>query len=224
MIVISSYNNINVVETLLNSLSECDNIDEKVIIVCTCPKQIEMINFLNSLKPSDFKFDFEITITPYSGYDTGGYIWAYNNFIDDYYIFLQDSLIINNKNWLDVFKSYRDVNTINTWCSFILNDEPSHTNFFIPKMGFTPKSLNGDIGIFGPMFQISRKSLDKINQKFNINNFIPHDKMSACAMERGWSYLIINSDLSLNCIDGMYSRNINDYKSKVFTKIFNHRE
>ena len=223
MIVISSYNDINVIKTLLNSLNDCDKIDEKVIIVCTCPKQTEMINFLNSLKPSDFKFYFEITITPYSGYDTGGYIWVYNNFIDDYYIFLQDSLIINNKNWLDVFKSHRDVDTINAWCSFILNDESSHTDFFFPKMGFTPNSLNGEIGIFGPMFQISRNGLDKINNKFNINKFIPYNKMSACAMERGWTYLIINSGLNINTIDGSYSRNMGEYQTKLFTKIFNHR-
>ena len=107
-----------------------------------------------------------------------------------------------------MFKTYREVNTINTWCSFILNDEPSHTNFFFPKMGFTPNSLNGNIGIFGPMFQISRKGLDKINNRFNINTFIPHDKMSACAMERGWTYLIINSNLNINTIDGSYSRYI----------------
>lgn len=224
MIVISSYNDINVIKRLLNSLNECDKIDEKVIIVCTCPKQTEMINFLNSLKPSDFNFDFEVTTTTYSGYDTGGYIWVYNNFIDDYYIFLQDSLIVNKKNWLDVFKSHREVNTVNSWCSFSLNDESSHTDFFFPKMGFTPKSLNGEIGIFGPMFQISRKGLDKINNKFNINKFIPYDKMSATAMERGWSYLSINSGLNLNCVDGVYGLHSGDYYDKLFIKIFNNRK
>jgi hypothetical protein len=224
MIVIATYNDTSILTNFLHSLKKTIDLDEKILIVCSCPNQTNMINFLNEIKSNNvFDFDFNISVTPYSGYDTGAFIWAYKEFYDEYYIFLQDSLIINNPNWLNTFKNFRDKSTLNTWCSFSVNDETAHTDFFIPKMGFTPNSLNGSVGVFGNMFQISKYGLDKINEKFNLSNFIPTDKVGSCAMERGWTYLCIYSDLNINSIDGEYSRNPNGYDDKLMTKIFNNR-
>jgi hypothetical protein len=224
MIVIATYNDTILLDNFLNSLKKTENLDEVILIVCTCPIQNEMIDFLNKIKnQNDYNLNIITDVTPYSGYDTGAYIWAFNNYNDEYYIFLQDSLIINDKNWLNKFKEFRNENTLNTWCSFSLNDETPHTNFFLPKMGFHPNSLNGHLGIFGPIFQISKHALEIIDKKFQLNNFIPHDKMSSCAMERGWSYLSIYSGININCIDGEHTRDIKLYENKLMTKIFNNR-
>ena len=225
MIVISVYNDIEIVKNFLVSLEKTNNLDEKILLVCSCPKQTKMLEFLNGIKNnSPYNFNFDFTVTPYSGYEVGSFIWSYKNFTDEYYIFLQDSLLINSSGWLDKFKEFRDEYTVNAWCSFKLNDEKLHTDFFFPKMGFIPKSLNGGIGIFGNIFQISRSSLNKINEKFNLDNFIPSNKLEDCSMERGWSYLSIYSDLKINCIDGNYSRDSSFYKDKLITKLFNNRE
>ena len=125
-------------------------------------------------------------------------------------------------NWFKVFKSFRDEMTLNTWCFFNLNDHPDHTKFFMEKINVR-YSLNGALGVFGPMFQISNTALTLIDQKFDLTKFIPSNKMEAAAMERGWTYIANEIGLRLNTIDGHFSHNKDDYQHKLLTKYFANR-
>jgi len=223
MIVIAAYNKIDYTVDLLNSINGTVNLNERVLIVCTCPLKLEFIDSVKQLvENSNYTFNIDYTVTPYSGYDSGAYIWAYQNYYDDYYIFLQDSIRVNHLDWFTRFKSFRHNMTINTWCFFIINDEDTHTKFFLEKIN-GHKSLNGSIGIFGPIFQISRTALNLIDQKFNLTKFIPSTKVEATAMERGWAYIADAIGLQVNHIDGHYSRNESDYQHKLLTKYFKDR-
>ena len=54
MIVIATYNNPKLLTDLLDSMVETVNMDEKILVVCTDPKQTEMIEFLKEL-PSNIE-------------------------------------------------------------------------------------------------------------------------------------------------------------------------
>jgi hypothetical protein len=220
MIVIAAYNKIDYIINLLNSIDGTIDLDERVLVTCTCPKEQEFISSVSKLiNESNYTFDISYTVTPYSGYDSGAYIWAYQNYHDNYYIFLHDTVQANHLNWFKAFKTFRDEMTINTWCFFNINDETCHTDFFLEKIN-AHYSLNGSKGVFGPIFQISKTALSLIDQRFDLTKFIPSNKMEAAAMERGWAYIANSAGLYLNDIDGHYSNISNDYQDKLLTKFF----
>lgn len=224
MIVIAAYNSLVYVRSLLNSI-RTSAIDEEVLVVCTCPKQTYFIETLiKHILETEYPFKLKYTITPYSGYDSGAYIWTYQNYEDDYYIFLHDSVIANHSQWFERFKLFRNENTLNAWCYFnIFPLVTTYSEFFLPKMKKYPILDNTYPGIFGPMFQISRKALCNIDKKYDLNQFIPTHKDEACAMERGWTYLAIGSGININVIDGHYGTSPQYYKDMSLTKFLMNR-
>jgi hypothetical protein len=224
MIVVAAYNSLTYVKSLLNSI-RISTIDEDILIVCTCPKQTYFIESIDKhLIETTYPFKVQYTVTPYSGYDSGAYVWAYQNYKDDYYIFLHDSIVANNSQWFERFKSFRNENTLNIWCYFDMFPIASiYSEFFLPKMKEYPNLDNTAPGIFGPMFQISRKALCRIDEKYNLNQFIPTHKDEACAMERGWTYLAIGSGINVNIIDGHYGIDPQHYRNMSLTKFLINR-
>jgi hypothetical protein len=185
-----------------------------------------MINYLNNLDGYKKYFDISFDITPYKGFDTGAFIWAYRKWDDEYYIFLQESLEVNDLNWFKTFKSFREKNTLNSWCVFdLVWDNNVQREGILSKISDNNLTLEGlPIGVFGNMFQISKNDLSLIDKKYNLDNFIPNDKIyGSCAMERGWAYLSKNCGININSIDGKYSPNEHDYKNKLFQKRFHFR-
>lgn len=225
MIVIACYDNIEIIDTMLSSLVNTNNLDEDVLIICTDYEQISMVEHLKTLN-NNKHFNIITDVTPYKGYDTGAFIWAYKNYKSDYYVFLQESLIVNKNNWLDIFKSYRESDTLNTWCAFSMSwDNEEQKNNILSKIPDNKYDLIGQpFGVFGNMFQISYESMKKIDDKYNLENFIPNEKvLGSCGMERGWSYLAVNCDLKINNIDGFYSPIESEYSDKLFLKKFHNR-
>ncbi len=224
MIVIAAYNSLTYVQSLLNSL-RTSVIDEDILVVCTCPKQTYFIKAIEE-HITEIKYPFKVkyTVTPYSGYDSGAYIWAYQNYKDDYYIFLHDSVVANHSQWLERFKSFRHENTLNAWCYFnIFPIMPMYSEFFLPKMKEYPILDNTYPGVFGPMFQISRKALNCIDEKYDLSQFIPTHKDEACAMERGWTHLAVGSGININVIDGHYGTSPQHYQNMSLTKFLINR-
>jgi hypothetical protein len=224
MIVVAAYNSLTYVQSLLNSI-RTSAIDEDVLIVCTCPKQTYFIDTLSKhINETKYPFEVKYTVTPYSGYDTGAYIWVYQNYKDDYYIFLHDSITANHSQWFEKFKTFRNEDVLNIWCYFnMLPIASMYSQFFQPKIKDCPVLDNSYPGIFGPMFQISRKALCRIDEKYDLNQFIPTCKDEACAMERGWTYLAVGSGISLNIIDGHYGTNPQHYQDMLLTKFLINR-
>ena len=92
-------------------------------------------------------------------------------------------------NWFKVFKSFRDEMTLNTWCFFNLNDHPDHTKFFMEKINVR-YSLNGALGVFGPMFQISNTALTLIDQKFDLTKL---QQFCEIFLPKFFSFIIFNT-------------------------------
>jgi hypothetical protein len=204
MIVIATYNNTGLLTDLLDSMLDTINMDEKILIVCTDPKQTEMLNFLKDL-PSKYSFDITTDVTPYAGYDTGAYIYTYKKYKDeDYYIFLQDSITIKSPEWLNAFKNYRKPNIITAWVLFPMcwdNIEQIHW----VENKFKQLTSKPEVGIFGPMFQVARNTLKKIDKEYDLDKFIPSRKIiEQQGMERCWAYLASQCGIEVNSIDGFF--------------------
>lgn len=188
MIVIATNNGKQYLQNLLNSLEEVELLNNKILILDTGSTDKEYLNNLKS------KHQIILDTTPYCGYDTGAYIYAYNNYVDDSYLFLQDSIIIKDKMLIKDGMSNLNEYTIIPLIVF----NPMN-NFYdnYEQMEWVQNKIghhNYRIGIFGPMFFAKRKSLDKIK---NLNNFIPHNKNIQQAMERGWSVLFEQNNLNI---------------------------
>lgn len=229
MIVISAYNNISVLEKLLSSLNVTENLDEKVLVVSTDHRQVGFVDYLKSIDKTKYKYDLDVDFSPLVGYEPGAIIHAYKNHVDDYYIFLQDSLMIINPQWLNIFKSHRKKGTINAWAWFNSNlwDNNLQSNWVFSRMGGKKEDfLTPEFCIFGNIFQSSRDDLDKIDEKFKLENFIENNKiLCSCGMERGWAYLAKNSGVGLDFVFGKYEdvcQGVINEKT-LFKKEFLHR-
>jgi hypothetical protein len=222
MIVISTFDDVDLLERLLESLLVTNNFDEPVLIVCTDSSKIEVLEYVDLICSSG-KYPFTLLwdVTPYRGYDSGAYIFAFKKYNSDYYIFLQDSMEIKSPDWLDVFKLNRELGVVNAWVTFKDSrwDSLEQRDWVINKLSIP--FLEPTYGIFGPIFQISRIDLIKIDDKWNLERFIPFNKLiGQQGMERGWSYLLYNTELSLNSLDGDYG----DFENKkYFNKKFKGR-
>lgn len=220
MIVIATYNDISYLNNLLDGLNTTENLNENVLVVCTDSQQREMVDYVNTLpNNNNYNFNILVDVTPYRGYDSGAYIYAFKNYIDDYYIFLQDSITIKSPEWLNYFKEKRDENTVNPILVFSLSwDNSEQVAWVQDKLGAHFNVPN--VGIFGPIFQISRKSLIKMDMLYDLNRFIPgHKIIGQQGMERGWAYLAINSGIMIDTIDGAYYGE-SSFNSRCFNKIY----
>lgn len=203
MIVIATYNNTELLTDLLNSMLDTINMDEKILVVCTDPKQTEMLEFLKDL-PSKYSFDITTDVTPYAGYDSGAYIYAYKKYKEEYFIFLQDSITMKSPEWLNTFKNYRKLNVMTAWVLFPMcwdnMEQCQWVENKIKRVIFRPAT-----GIFGPMFQVARNTLKKIDKEYNLDNFIPTNKIvEQQGMERCWSYMAAHCSVEVNSIDGFF--------------------
>ena len=203
MIVIATYNNPKLLTDLLDSMIDTIDMDEKVLIVCTDPKQTEMLEFLKDL-PSKYSFDITTDVTPYAGYDTGAYIYAYKKYKEEYFIFLQDSITMKSPEWLNAFKEHRRLNVMTAWVLFPMcwdnNEQIQWVEDKFTRLLFKPPT-----GIFGPMFQVARNTLKKIDKEYDLERFIPSRKIiEQQGMERCWAYLASHCNVEVNSIDGFF--------------------
>jgi hypothetical protein len=220
MIVIATYNDIGLLDNLLDSLNTTENLNENVLVVCTDPNKLHMIKHIYSLSSSK-KYNFKILadFTPYQGYDSGAYIYAYRNYVDDYYVFLQDSVTIKSPEWFNYFKEKRQEYTINPILHFSMCWDNMEQRMWVEHK-FDNHFNSPSVGVFGPIFQASRKSLAKMDELHNLTKFIPSHKItSQQGMERGWAYLAANSEISIDSIDGAYYGE-HSFNSRCFNKIY----
>jgi hypothetical protein len=174
MVVIAAYDNTLILENLLISINNTNNLDEDVLVICTDNSQTEMMEFLQTLPNNpNYNFNIKVDSTPYKGYDSGAYIFAYNNYISDYYIFLQDSIEMRSPEWFNSFKSYRKDNAITGWVLFDMGWDSNEQIQWVESKckGMVHRS---PVGIFGPMFQINIDTLKILDEKYNLNLIIKH--------------------------------------------------
>lgn len=220
MIVIAAYNNIQILEKLLLSLNNTINLDEEVLIVCTDPKENKMVYYINNIPLEKYNFKIKCDVTPYAGYDSGAYIYVYQKYKREYYIFLQDSISVKDPNWLNIFKKERNEKKVNAWMKVKMkwwgSDQEKHVKSKFPSSIKIPSHL-----IFGPIFQCHVSFLNEVDKKYNINTFIPSDKTNGqSGMERGWSILCEDLNLELTSLED----EVWNFKNKkLFLKEFKNR-
>ena len=94
----------NFLERILNSIERIDYIGD-VLVVDTGSDDLKSILYLDELKNSNFKFNLIIDKSPNKNYSTGAYIYAFYNYVSDYYIFLQDSVEIKDINFIETVEN-----------------------------------------------------------------------------------------------------------------------
>jgi hypothetical protein len=196
MIVIATNNGFVHLKELLDSFCNIDMYDEKILIVDTISTDENHINFLNLTPALYANLDITITKTPYRGFDTGAYIHAYENYESELYIFLHDSIIIKNSNFVKDIKNYLEENdVVSFFCfNFVRCGDDEWKKFM--------KSCTGseyyDRAIFGPMFACKKEVLSNINTK---ELEIPDNKNKQTAYEAIWMHLFKSINKKVFCLN-----------------------
>lgn len=208
MVIIATNNGHRYLEKLLVDF-ENFFIDKEICLIDTGSTLEESLDFLNKIKNKEIFYNLSIQIleTPYKGYDSGAYIYAMKNINSDKYYFIQDSISIKNKDFFnDIDKKLKD-NTVVSFIYFDSNfyDNQEQINFCSSKFG----AKDFDLGIFGPMFAITKNDVNKIIQNLN---YYPINKNEQCAMERCWPALFKSKNIQVEFLDD------NHHMSKFETK------
>lgn len=127
-----------------------------------------------------------VTSDDTDGYTTGKYLHAYRNFPAKYYFFMQDSMEALQKDFLEPFKREMPDRGAVAWALF-----PMMWDSLVQmQSGYKLySSAMPSHGIFGPIFYISRESLDELDKKHLLPP-IPQDKIEAQASERYWAWAL----------------------------------
>jgi len=202
MIVIATNNGKLYLKRLFNSISN-HNINEKVLIVDTGSTDEDHLNYLKELEKKD---NVEVTQTPYKCYDTGAYIWAYNNFTADVYHFMHDSIEIKDPEFLQkVNTELKDADVVSyITFNFAGYGDKDWQDFLIKNIGH----YDYKIGIFGPMFSIKKESLNKLPiEKLSL----PINKNQQTAFEGIWPEFFTQHNMSIKSLaEHDHSHIIND--------------
>jgi predicted O-methyltransferase YrrM len=222
MVVISTNNGSRHLKNLIDSLERYGPFDEEYLIVDTQSTDLNALIYLDSLMLNQ-KLNIKIGQTPYAGFDTGAIIWAFHHYKRKDYIFLHDSFIIKESNWLNKF---RDALTTGTGLvAWQLFDYPCYNDsataqFVLDSIGVNDHRQKG---IFGPCFYTNLKTMELFNEK-GLLKAIPANKKEAMAMELGWCAIAYAANVP------MYSLYAHDWNKVVndeyplFTKIFGGRK
>lgn len=212
MIVIATNNGTNELKLLLNSLQ---NTSQEILIVDTGSDDIEHINYLKKLNRT---FKYEITKSPNKNYDTGAYIWAYQNFKANYYHFIHDSITIKKHTF------FGDVENLLLDCDVV-----GYIKFNFMGYGcdiwkkIFEKNTGGfyyEYGIFGPMFSIKNASFASLDIE---RIALPTNKIEQTAFEGIWFELFKKQNLNLVFLDEFNITKILNDEYKNFKKTFLNR-
>ena len=147
------------------------------------------------------KYGFYFHITSIPDYDFSGVKTVYDK--DQYlnyekYWFQQDSCF-PNKNYNLIFDKIKNNSPV-AWLLFERNICPFDNEISVKFCKNHFNSIDYDLGIFGPIFGISRKDLKNIINPVNIR---VECKSHATAMERGWAILFKKNNFNVYSLDGV---------------------
>jgi hypothetical protein len=128
--------------------------------------------------------------TPYRGYDTGAYLWAYWHVEAKNYLFLQDSVCPTQDTFVDQFYAALGKNTTGVvgWSSFSMRIWDSQEQAMATEWMYGEHTEWPPKGIFGPIFFATRTALDTLRDK-GLLPMPPVHKEQQQAMERVWAIL-----------------------------------
>lgn len=203
MIAIATNNGHKFLPELLQSLETYGTDGHDVLVVDTGSSDPVATAYLESLKSYNGPFKLTVTHTPYKGYDTGAYLWAFRNFPADTYIFMQDSALVKESGWVQQFESRLTygVGAV-PWLIFPLQwDSNEQIQFVTEKFQSTGLA---PFGVFGPMFATTHKALSDLEDQ-GLLNVIPTNKHEQQAMERGWAFAFTKGGYGVRAIHTAFS-------------------
>lgn len=199
MIVIATNNGLTYLPRLLSSFEKFGTGGQKVLIVDTGSIEEPSLKYLEELKENKAYFVEKIT----GGFDSGAYIWAYKNYVDENYIFMHDSCEILSSDWVDAFIALGK--PVCAYASFTLGFDEAQQRTHLTNLGLHFDYINR--GIFGPIFFAKREALDALG---DLTPFIPLNKINQRGMERGWAALFANAGIDVGYLSYIPNNTIND--------------
>jgi len=136
--------------------------------------------------------------TPYKGYDTGAYLWAYWQVPAKNYLFLQDSCSPREADFVEQFARAMpsEMGAVG-WSSFDINVWDSDAQCEATEWMYGARSKWPPKGIFGPIFYTSGKTLGHM-RAHGLLPMPPVHKEQQQAMERAWAILFHRAGVRVN--------------------------
>jgi hypothetical protein len=181
MIVLATHDRIDLLESMLNRFNEINLNGHEVLVIDTNSTNQEYLDYFNQAKE---KYNFNFIRLNYTCWDSGAYIYAFQNHPSDKYIFLQDSLEITNPNLfvdIDNLLNQHDVVPFFNFKYIYDHDQQKEWAEDGLEINSTP-----EYGIFGPLFGATKSILDKIPVEWLKH---PTEKYQGNGMERRWSLM-----------------------------------
>lgn len=164
---------------------------------------------LGSLPDNWWLEKFNVGVTPFKGYTTGAYLWAYWHYPAKNYLFMQDSMEAITEDYLAPFKEKQPERGAVAWCKFkedfdspeqkawahyILNSDPDWEPNNHEYLGE---------GIFGPVFYVSKETLDELSER-GLLPPTPTTKYQSQGMERIWPWLFSKAGMPVESLSGYW--------------------
>jgi hypothetical protein len=191
LVVIATNNNIPVLMRLLASIDRHSDTfeipsDLEVLVVGTAPGEGKRVK--DALQGRTWRFTLAVDETPWAGYDTGAYLWAYWNHAAEEFLFMHDSCEITGPGWYEQFYVVHQETgaLVVPWCTFspyLLGVVPVERECIVSTYGLYEEP---GYGFFGPIFWATRTALDRIAAA-GYMHFVPSTKVQAQACERFWA-------------------------------------
>lgn len=226
MIVIASHDKLDSLQALLFALCNMDVGGHEILVVDTNSRDPSYRNRISDILQDYPSVKYQRIY--FDCWDSGAYILSYKNTTADSYIFLQDSIYINNSNF--VLELDRDLLDYDAAAYMGFDYDYDYDFHYVPgwrdaQIQWVESDLQ-DIkaptyGIFGPMFAIRRSALDAIPEKW-LEKF-PTNKMQQQGMERRWSLMLHTLGLNTKFRKVLPHWSI-DSLPNVLTMRSNHRE
>jgi hypothetical protein len=199
----------NFLDKLLESIESIE-FKGDVVVVDTGSTDYKSLEYLELLKTKKFNFNLIVDSTT-DKYSTSAYLYAVKKYKSEYYIFLQDSIVIKDKNIIiDIEEKLTENNIV---CFVKGNsiqydfDNNTQKEFIYNCIGQTEY----DYLVFGPMFSIKGKTIDNIIDQIKLR---PTNKNEDSGMERGFGVLFKKNNINIISIDDDYN-----YESMIYDRL-----
>lgn len=225
MIVIATHEGRDYICPLLESWNLYGTNGHDIAVVETGGSSQEYLDHLNDISLWQWKFNLSISRTPYKGYDTGAYLWAYNTFhYEQEFLFMHDSMLVKRHDVMHDFSFIASAGACGCvpWLVFRQNGYDNQEQVeFVSRFADDP-TLPG-FGIFGPIFYAERDALDRLDRRL-LDGVTPTEKNHQMAMERGWAVAFARADVKVQSLDDDFdpSRLVGDQYS-AFKKYLPYR-
>jgi hypothetical protein len=230
MIVVATHNDVRYLNQIVDNLLNIDLNNHEVLVIDTNSENPYFIEEFNQISKKTPNFIFKRL--DYSCMDSGAYIYAFQNYNSDSYIFIQDSIYIKNKNYIKIHDE--KLKSFDIVACFMVNFtefnggniDDDIREWIYGDINFTefPKKM-----IFGPMFGATKEILDKIPYK---SLKIPTNYSQRLSMESRWSLIFHTLNSNIYYIEDLDNHDLikkftsNDgygFETKYIKKYFNNR-